>query len=217
MKNFFKFLIPIGFLMACGSNERVSKEVFEEATKSMEVKKISEADIVGEAMKWGDEISTEAQQQLLSVLQTTISEKGVPAAIEVCHTRAIPIIQEVSDKHKVKIKRVSFAYRNPLDMPDESEKGILDAYAYNAENQIPNEPNIQKLENGDVLLYTKAIVIPNSLCLNCHGKNGEDIKPETQAMLDKKYPEDKATGQKVGDLRGMWSIRIPKKEVVKRM
>ncbi|MDX5479804.1 MAG: DUF3365 domain-containing protein, partial [Cyclobacteriaceae bacterium] len=29
--------------------------------------------------------------------------------------------------------------------------------------------------------------------------------------------EDKAIGHEVGDLRGMWSIRIPKKEVVKRM
>jgi hypothetical protein len=31
------------------------------------------------------------------------------------------------------------------------------------------------------------------------------------------YPEDKAIGHKIGDLRGMWSIRIPKKEVVKKM
>ncbi|WP_040479046.1 Tll0287-like domain-containing protein [Mariniradius saccharolyticus] len=217
MKKILKFLIPISMLMACGSNERVSKEVFEEATKSMEVRKISEADIVREAMKWGDEISTEAQQQLLTVLQTTISEKGVPAAIEVCHTQALPILKDVSDKYGVQIKRASFAYRNPLDKPDEAEKAILDAYTYNVENQIPNEPNIQKLENGDVLLYTKAIQIPNALCLNCHGKKGEDIKPETQAALNQIYPEDKATGHKVGDLRGMWSIRIPKKEVVKRM
>jgi hypothetical protein len=183
----------------------------------MEVKKISEADIVREAMKWGDEISSEAQQQLFTILQNTISEKGVPAAIEVCHERALPILKEVSDKYGVVVKRASFAYRNPLDMPDESEKGILDAYAYNAENQIPNESNIQKLENGEILLYTKAIQIPNALCLSCHGKKGEDIKPETQAILDQKYPEDKATGHKIGDLRGMWSIRIPKKEVVKKM
>lgn len=217
MKKTLKFFVPLAFLMSCGSNERVSREVFEEATKSMEIKKISEADIVREALKWGDEISTEAQQQLMAVLQSTISEKGIPAAIEVCHTQALPILQEVSDKYGVQIKRASDAYRNPLDKPDESESAILEAYAYNAENQIPNEHNLQKLENGEVLLYTKAIQIPNALCLNCHGKKGDDIKPETQRLLDLKYPEDKATGHQIGDLRGMWSIRIPKKEVIKRM
>lgn len=217
MKKTLNFFVAIAFLMSCGSNERVSREVFEEATKSMEIKKISEADIIREALKWGDEISSEAQQQLLVVLQSTITEKGIPAAIEVCHTQALPILQEVSDKYGVRIKRVSDNYRNLLDKPDEAEKAVLEAYAYNAENQIPNDHNIQKLENGEVLLYTKAIQIPNALCLNCHGKKGDDIKPETQKQLDLKYPEDKATGHQIGDIRGMWSIRIPKKEVVKKM
>ena len=217
MKKNFTFLLALAFLTSCGSNERVSKEVFEDATNSMKVKKVSEADIVREALKWGEEISTEAQQQLMAKLQQTISENGVPAAIEVCHTQALPILGEVSDRYGVEIRRASFQFRNPIDQPDQDEGPILDAYQYNVENQLPSEPNIQKLQNGDILLYTRAILIPNALCLNCHGAKGKEITPETQSILDEKYPGDKATGFQIGDLRGMWSIRIPKKEVVKKM
>jgi hypothetical protein len=204
-------------LYGCGSNERVSKEVFEEVNKSMEVKKVNEADVIKEALKWGDEISTEAQSQLITALQNAIGEKGIPGAIEFCNVQALPILNEVASKYNVKIRRASHRYRNPEDKPLDFEELILDAYAYNLENDISNEPNIQKLENGEILFYSKAIHIPNALCLNCHGTIGKEISPETEIKLMELYPEDKATGHKLGDLRGIWSIQIPKKEVIKRM
>ena len=217
MKKIFEFLLMITLLSSCGSNERVSKEVFEEVNKSMEVKKLNEADIIQAGMKWGDEISTEAQQQLINALQKAIEEKGVPGAVEFCNVQALPILQSVSEKHGVSIRRASNRYRNPQDKPTEEEKGILEAYEYNAENELPLEPSIQKFENGEVYLYTKAIKIPNGMCLNCHGQAGTDISLETQKALSDLYPQDNAIGHKIGDLRGMWSIRIPKKEVVNKM
>jgi hypothetical protein len=217
MKKILGFLLAITFLSSCGSNERVSKEVFEEVNKSMEVKKLNEVDILQAGMEWGDEISTEAQQQLVSALQKAIEEKGVPGAIEFCNVQAFPILQEVGTKYGVTVRRASNKYRNPADKPTEEEKGILEAYEYNAENELPLDPSIQKFENGEVYLYTKAIKIPNGMCLNCHGEPGIDISAETQKALAELYHEDKATGHKIGDLRGMWSIRIPKKEVVKKM
>jgi hypothetical protein len=217
MKKILGFLLAITFLSSCGSNERVSKEVFEEVNKSMEVKKLNEVDILQAGMEWGDEISTEAQQQLVSALQKAIEEKGVPGAIEFCNVQAFPILQEVGTKYGVTVRRASNKYRNPADKPTEEEKGILEAYEYNAENELPLAPSIQKFENGEVYLYTKAIKIPNGMCLNCHGEPGTEISAETQKALAELYPEDKAIGHKIGDLRGMWSIRIPKKEVVKKM
>jgi len=217
MKKIFEFLLMVSLLSSCGSNERVSKEVFEEVNKSMEVKKLNEADILQAGMKWGDEMSTEAQQQLVSALQKAIEEKGIPGAIQFCNVQALPILAEVSQKYGVTIRRVSNQFRNPKDQPTEEEKGILEAYEYNAENNLALDPSIQKFENGEVYLYTKAIKIPNGMCLNCHGEPGTDISAETQIALAELYPGDKAIGHKIGDLRGMWSIRIPKKEVVKKM
>lgn len=216
MKNLTIFSLILIFMAACGSNERISKEVFEEVNKSMEAKKLSESQIIEAAMVWGDEISTEAQQQLISSLQKAIEEKGFAGAVDFCHVEAIPILQELNGKYGVEVKRASLNYRNPLDKPTPAEEGILDAYQYNVEEGINSEPNIQKIEGGEILLYTKAIVIPNNLCLNCHGSKESEIAPDTWKVLQEKYPEDQAFNHKVGDLRGMWSIRLPKKEVVKR-
>ena len=94
---------------------------------------------------------------------------------------------------------------------------LLEAYAYNAENNISSDPSIQKIEQGEVLLYTKPILLTNALCLSCNGDPKKDIAPETSAKLKELYPQDSATGYAIGDLRGMWALRLPKKEVVKRL
>lgn len=217
MKKFDIIILSLLIFSACGGNERVSREVFDEVNRSMEAKKLSEAQILQAAMEWGEEISTEAQQQLIGALQAAIGEKGFAGAVDFCHVNALPILKEVDEKHRVKIKRASLNYRNPLVKPDDTEEVILDAYQYNVEEGIPADPNIQKIEGGEVYLYTKAIIIPNALCLNCHGAKDSDIAPDTWKVLEEKYPNDQAINHKIGDLRGMWSIRIPKRAVVNRM
>ncbi|TFV96299.1 DUF3365 domain-containing protein [Algoriphagus kandeliae] len=217
MKKIFSIVAISVLLSACGSGERVSKEVFEEVNEAMEVKKLSEAEIIDAAMVWGDSISMEAQQQLVNQLQQAISEKGIPGAIEFCNVQALSILEDVGKPYGVEIRRASNRYRNPADQPTEMERRYLETYEYDVENGNPLAPNIQKINEGEELLYTKAIVIPGGLCLNCHGEPGKEINEEALKVLEELYPEDQAKGHKVGDLRGMWSIKIPKKEVVKRM
>ncbi|WP_026950603.1 Tll0287-like domain-containing protein [Algoriphagus mannitolivorans] len=217
MKKVLSFVLGLGLLVSCGRGERVSKDVFEEVNKNMEVKRLTEVEILEEAMIWGDSITQEAQQNLITKLQNAIAEKGIPGAVEYCKVNALPILEEVGKKHGVTVKRVSNRFRNPADQPDSDEAPILEAYEYNAENGLSIDPNLQKLENGEVLLYTKAIIIPGGLCLNCHGDPGKDISAETLQTLESLYPQDQAKGHKVGDLRGMWAVRFPKREVVKRL
>lgn len=204
-------------LFSCGPQERVSKETFEEVNRNMEVKRVTEAEIIQEAMIWGDSITQEAQKQLISNLEKAISEQGVPTAIEFCNVKALPLLTEMGKVYSVQIKRVSNRARNAADLPTEEERPILEAYEYNAENGVKSDPNIQKFEKGEVLLYTKPITIPNGMCLSCHGEPVKEISKETLSKLDELYPKDLAKGHKIGDLRGMWSLRIPKKEVVKRL
>ncbi|NVJ86578.1 MAG: DUF3365 domain-containing protein [Algoriphagus sp.] len=217
MKKIVSIITVSLILTACGSGERVSKDVFEEVNEAMEIKKLSEAEIIEAAIVWGDSISMEAQKQLVGQLQQAISEKGIPGAIEFCNVQALPILEEVGRPYGVEIRRASNRYRNPADQPTDMELRYLETYEYDVENGNPLSPNIQKINEGEEFLYTKAIVIPGGLCLNCHGNPGTEINEETLQKLNELYPEDKATGHKVGDLRGMWSIKIPKKEVVKRM
>lgn len=203
--------------LACNSEKHVDKQVLEEVNQSMEIKKVSDVDILNKAMEWGGEISAAAQQELMTKLTTALEEKGAAEAVAFCNVEALPSLKKVSDEYGVKIRRVSHDFRNPSDQPDEMEEMLLQAYEYNEENGIESKPNVQELPGGELLLYTKAIKIPGKLCLNCHGEPGKEITEETISKLDELYPEDKAKGHKVADLRGMWSISIPKKEVVKKL
>lgn len=210
-------ILALTILASCGPQERVSKEAFDEVNRGMEVKRITEVEIIREAMIWGDSITLEAQNNLLSNLQKAISEHEFAGAIEFCNVNALPILRNSDSTYSVKVRRVSSKPRNPADLPDKEEFPLLDAYEYNAENKIKSSPNIQKIQNGEVLLYTKPILIANGMCLSCHGKPGKDIDSKTLAKLIELYPQDSAKGYAIGDLRGMWSVRIPKKEVVKRL
>ncbi|AWW31039.1 hypothetical protein DN752_13400 [Echinicola strongylocentroti] len=211
------FIVLAGLLVSCGSRKKVDREVFDAVNESMEVKKVNEVDIINKAIEWGNEITEEAQQELMGKLTTAINEKGVAGAVAFCNVEALPSLDEVSRKHKVVIRRVSHDFRNSSDRPNEKEEMLLQAYEYNEENDIQNKPNVQEIENGEILLYTKAITIPGKMCLNCHGDPNKDIDEATLAKIEKLYPQDKAKGHEVGDLRGMWSIAIPKKEVVKQL
>ena len=215
MKN---LLLPfLLLLLSCGPQERISKETFDDVQRNNEVKRITEVAILEEAMVWGDSLTQEAQAQFIDQLEQAIAAKGVSGAIEFCQIKALPILAELETKHGVILRRVATSPRNPQNKPDTQELPLLDAYAYNAENDISSDPSIQKLQNGEVLLYTKPILLANAMCLSCHGDPNKDIAPETAAKLKQRYPQGPATGHALGDLLGMWSLRLPKKEVVKRL
>lgn len=216
MKNLFLRLITI-LIISCGPQERISKEAFDDVQRNNEVKRITEVEILTEAMIWGDSITQEAQAQFMSQLQQAIAANGHSGALDFCQVNALPILKSLETKQAVTLRRVSSRPRNPLNSPDKAEIPLLDAYAYNAENNISSDPSIQKLQQGEVFLYTKPIVITNAMCLSCHGDPKKDIAPETATKLKQRYPQDAATGYALEDLIGMWSLRLPKKEVVKRL
>ncbi|WPR74678.1 DUF3365 domain-containing protein [Algoriphagus sp. NG3] len=217
MKYVISFLIPALLIIACGPQERVSKDVFDKVNSSMEAKRLSEAQIIQEAMIWGDSISNEAQQQLMTNLHQAVEEDGFSSALDFCNVNATPIIKALSDRYNISIRRTSFRARNQDNLPTEEESQILEAYQYNVENGIASEPNIQKIDNGEILLYTKAIIIPSEFCLNCHGNPETRIDKSVLEKVDSLYAGDLARDFEVGDLRGMWSLKIPKKAVVNRL
>ena len=70
------------------------------------------------------------------------------------------------------------------------EQQLWDAYRYSAAQGDPLADNVQRLE-GDSLLYTQPLVLADSLA--------------------RRFP---ASADTVGQLVGMWSITLPKREVV---
>jgi hypothetical protein len=197
------------FFYSCGSDEKISREVFEKVQQANEVKKLSEVDIFNEALRWGEEISVEAQKQLMAGLEKALEENGASGAVEFCDTQALSILQELSEQYGVTIRRVSQGSANPANQPLEEEKMLLEAYEYNDQNGIRHEPNLQKIQDGAVLLFTKAIIRPEGLCLHDHGQPLKD----TPGEITPAYPEENVEG----GLSGIWSIAIPQKEVVNRL
>lgn len=216
MRNASLSLLVI-LVIACGPRERVSRETFEQVNEAMEVKRLTEVEILEEAMSWGDSITKEAQAALISNLQKAIAEYGTAGALEFCNFQALPILKEVAERHQVEIRRVSTRPRNPSNAPQGEEVALLDAYEYTAESGGKSDPSIQKIEGGTVFLYTKPIVISSEFCLSCHGEAGKNLEKNTLKKLEELYPADQAKDYKMGNLRGMWALKLPKKQVVKRL
>ncbi|MEQ8360525.1 MAG: DUF3365 domain-containing protein [Cytophagales bacterium] len=193
-----------------------SDESFKEEMKEREIKKVSDGAIIEAAMQRGNIIADSAQKLLGSSLKKAIAEGGVQNAVKYCNLAAYPIMDSIESHFGVDVKRASLKVRNPEDNPDELEKQLLEAYQYQIEIDDKLSSNIQR-DGEEYLLYTKPITIENALCLKCHGEVGKYLKEEDYQLIKTLYPEDNAVGHQMGDLRGMWSIRISKKEIIKNL
>lgn len=215
LSGFFWIALTINLLAACdsGSQRSVNQDALLKEMQNRKPKKLSEAQITAEAFRQGNLIAEAAQASLLESLKKVIKEEGIPAAIEYCSVQALPLTDSLSKKYGATIRRSSLKLRNPANAPDTLEKQLMEAYHYNQENKLPLEENVQRI-GQEYFLYSKPIRIGSPLCLNCHGTAGKEIANETLPLIDSLYPDDRARNYTVGDLRGIWSIRLSRKELV---
>lgn len=143
---------------------------------------------------------------LIGQLQQAIAAGGAVNAIGVCHAIAPDIAAQKSAEWKMSIRRTSLKLRQRANAPDAWERRQLLRFE---ERKAAGE-NPAAIETGEyaekdgkrVFRYIKAIPT-GQLCLACHGPS---IAPEVAARLKALYPQDAATGFKVGDLRGAFTI-----------
>jgi hypothetical protein len=153
-----------------------------------------------------DKMITNFSNDLKKELISSLNEKGAVGSIEVCRIKAPEIAMTYSNEDVWSIKRVSEKNRNPANVADEQEKNIFRQFIARTDS-IPDVISVwQVSDTGKVLLYYKPIRT-GQLCLKCHGTS-ETIDPEVKTALEKFYPDDKATGYEVGDLRGMFVVRM---------
>ncbi len=149
--------------------------------------------------------------KLLKVLQDEIQKAGPEAAISVCREKAPQMAKDLSEKTGWQIRRVSLKNRNPKAAPDAWEQEVLNDF--DARAKAGEKP--ATLERGEVVSvgnektyrYMKALPT-NELCLGCHGA-AEQMTPGIRAKLQALYPEDKATGYTVGQIRGALTLKRP--------
>ena len=202
-------------LFACNnSNTSQDSSRVKEIMKTHEIKKISDVDILNKALEIGNELAKTSQGALSEKLIQSMKKDGVAESIKFCHEVASPLTDSLSSTYKATIKRTSNRLRNPRNQPDAIETQLLDAYQYSFDNQLELKESVQMLDDKKSVLFTKPIMLNNPACLNCHGEPGKNLKDENNLLLKSLYPSDSATGYKLNDFRGMWSIILDKKTIV---
>ncbi|MBM9500790.1 DUF3365 domain-containing protein [Leptospira sp. 201903071] len=143
------------------------------------------------------------QVDLQKNLQTAIQKQGVVGALEVCRTISPRKEKELSEEFPaMRIRRVSEKPRNPDHKPEEWEARIFKEWAEAGKTGMP--PYTVILNENNQIKILKPIVLENPTCLKCHG-GPTDISPAVAKKIAELYPKDKATGYKLGDLRGAFS------------
>ena len=140
-------------------------------------------------------------------LMKAIQEKGTDGAVEFCNLRAIELTDSISVMNNAQIKRVSDKPRNPGNKANKEELGYIATFKEQVAAGIEVDPVVVP-GNEEVTVYYP--ITTNAMCLQCHGKPNEQVKPSTLATLSKLYPEDKAVGYNVNEVRGIWSVVFDK-------
>ena len=156
------------------------------------------AEAVGIVKQFGGTLKPELKKAL---------EEGGPAhAISVCSEKAPQIASKLSEETGWSVRRVSLKERNAdKATPDAWERAVLEKFD---ERQAAGEAAMlmaySEVVDGQYR-FMKAQGV-EKVCMNCHAA---EIKPETEAALKEYYPNDKARGYTMGQVRGAFSLSKP--------
>jgi len=140
-------------------------------------------------------------------LVTAMKAGGPIEAITVCNQVAPVIATELSKKYGMEIARTSLKVRNQNNKADGWENDVLTQFEQLKENGDPIQSlvfsEIVKSDGSQEMRMMKAIPT-GKVCLTCHGSN---IDQSVQKSIHELYPDDQATGFKLGDIRGAFTVR----------
>jgi hypothetical protein len=136
-------------------------------------------------------------------LKAAMNAGGPVHAINICSTQAPEIAKLLSDQTGWKVNRVSLKARNHSSaVANQWETEKLNSFNLAQLQGKPVKKLIAAEEVDGEFRYMKAQGI-EPVCMHCHGGN---IKPEVNKALMKQYPNDKATGYSLGQVRGAFSL-----------
>lgn len=148
---------------------------------------------------------------LKAELKTAMEQGGPVQALDVCHTKAPELAAMVSADQGdgTMVGRTSLKHRNPNNAPLEWQATVLKDFE--TRKQAGEDPNsiefseVASVDGNKEFRYMKAIPT-GEVCLKCHG--GE-IDPMVKDRINSLYPEDQATGFRLGDIRGAFVVTKP--------
>jgi hypothetical protein len=147
----------------------------------------------------GAAIVVEFKREMQTALRAGL-EQGLPQSIAACQVRAPEIAQSLTGEG-VRVGRTSHRLRNPANVAPDWVAPALDGYLQNPEDRAAKTVALDNNRVG----YVEPI-ITQALCINCHG---EEIARDVAESIHMLYPADRATGFRIGELRGVFWVEYP--------
>ena len=226
IRTFLLAIFTLAFINACQNHSEKGEQTTTGQPTQQTINKQNDARLEGDHVTSDEEIpvlSPEEKQAYIDKaksvaknaftifsghLKTLFAEKKPEEALEFCHDNALKITDSLAKAAGVEIKRTSYRLRNPKNKPTPQEEKVMEIYRKRILKNLKPEPYFHYDNHGYPHVYIPIMV--QQKCLICHGDPNKDIPDNINNKLAKLYPNDKAIFFKVGDLRGIWSIKFPK-------
>ncbi len=173
------FLIVLS-ITSCNTDDRIKQtSALKQEMNSAEIKRVTNPQLIGTVDEWGKELVALARKALEKELARNPQQAGV-----LCQNlQKVPSIAAMDREYGVKIQLLG-----PADVTNQAlapkERELLDAYLYNAENNLPQSDNVQKL-NDTLLLYNAPVPVESVICKTCF-KDQQVAFAVWRVLFDKK-------------------------------
>jgi len=163
-----------------------------------------------EVLKLGKQGSSLLGKTLGKNMKAHMKKGGPMDALNFCSTEAFDLTEGTSKKlpSGVKVKRISTNNRSVVNAPLENEGVILESLEKLQKSGVILPEYVVEKVNDKTFKYYKPIMIDNAVCLKCHGDLQEGAMKKA---IQERYPDDKALGYKMNDLRGAVVVTIETK------
>jgi Protein of unknown function (DUF3365) len=159
------------------------------------------------ALARAQRVAAALTSELFGRLQRELATGGPAKAIAVC-SRDAPAIAANLSRDGLTVRRVGTRVRNPANAPDAFEAAVLARWQETiARGGAPQEEAVWVTAGATRTLRLMRPIMTGSLCLPCHGDPARFVR-DVRAELAKRYPYDRATGYREGELRGAVSVTV---------
>ena len=154
-------------------------------------------------------VATAVPPKLLQVLTDAIAKSSAADAVTVCQDIAPKMAKAASEQSGWQVRRVSLRNRNPKAVPDAWERETLEDFDRRASaGEAPaslERTTVQTVDGKPLQRYMRALPT-QGLCLSCHGP-ADQLAPGVAERLKALYPDDRAVGYSLGQIRGAMTLK----------
>jgi uncharacterized protein DUF3365 len=161
------------------------------------------------AIQRADLVVIEMQNATSIELARTLSSGGPGEAIRVCHLSATSLVHRLSRDEGIAAGRTAARLRIPTNAPKPWAAPIVKQYADAKAAGVDGFA----VDLGDKVGVMRP-VLHRATCSPCHGLD-EQLDPQVREELKDRYVADRATGFRVGDLRGWIWVEVPKQPALR--